>query len=192
MLAIAPFDVQSLVPPLGIGLCVVEYAILQANTSRVRDDQRAIVRRKAVEVAVGDRDHVRARKPLGLGNHALDGRMRDQVIGIVKSGIRLRAGSRSDPRIALPREEPLGLANLVVLHLQSYRNDGGAALFFERSKISRLPALGVEIPALQFAQRLGALPQPVPGRLTIPFSVSRNPTESGAAAGLCCTTAFTY
>ena len=45
----------------------------------------------------------------------LGGRMRDQVIGIVERGVRLGAGSGSDPGIAFPRQEPLGLGNFAVL-----------------------------------------------------------------------------
>ena len=125
----------------------------------MRDDQRAIVRRQPVEIAVGDRDHVRARQPLAFRNHALRRRMRGQVIRIVERGVGLRAGRHADARIALARDVPLGLADFAVLHFQSHRHDVGAALFFERSKIARLPALGIEIPALHFAQLFRALPQ---------------------------------
>ena len=124
----------------------------------MRDDQRAVVRGEAVKVAVGDRDHVRARKPLAFWNHALRRRMRGQVIRIVERGIGLSAGRYADARVALARDVPFGLADLAVVHFQSHGDDVGAALFFERSEISRLPALGVEILALYFAELLRAFP----------------------------------
>ena len=136
-----------------------ERAVLDAHAARVRHHDLAVVRREAVEVAVRDRDELAARVALALRHDALRGSVREQVLGIVERGVRLAAAERAQARVAFAIDDPFGFRDLAVFDLETQRDDRGACGFLERAEVAGLLGGGVEVAALELAERGRGLPE---------------------------------